>query len=70
MLKHDSWAATAVYRGPAGRIVCKFNRQQPIFLFPMRWLGRMLARREASFLLRLADVANVPSLTGDVYVDG
>jgi hypothetical protein len=70
VLKHDSWAATAVYRGPAGRTVCKFNRQQPIFFLPMRWLGRVLARREASFLLQLADLANVPSLTGDVYVDG
>jgi len=70
VLKHDSWAATAVYRGPAGRIVCKFNRQQPIFFFPMRWLGRMLARREASFFVRLADLANVPSLVGEVYSNG
>ena len=70
VLKHDSWAATAVYRGPAGRIVCKFNRQQPIFFLPMRWLGRMLARREASFYVRLADLVNVPSLVGDVCVDG
>jgi hypothetical protein len=70
VLKHDSWAATAVYRGPAGRTVCKFNRQQPIFFLPMRWLGRLLARREASFFRQLADVANVPSLTGDVCLDG
>jgi len=70
VMKHDSWAATAVYRGPAGRIVCKFNRQQPIFFFPMGWLGRMLARREASFFVRLADLANVPSLVGDVHADG
>ena len=70
VMKHDSWAATAVYRGPAGRIVCKFNRQEPVFSLPMRWLGRWLARRETSFFVRLADVANVPSLVGDVYADG
>ena len=45
--KHDSWAATGLYSGANGAIVCKFNRTQPIFGFPMTWLGRRLARREA-----------------------
>ena len=32
VFKHDSWAATALYEGHDGKIVCKFNRQQSIFL--------------------------------------
>ena len=41
ILKHDSWAATAIYDGSAGRIVCKFNRRQSLFGLPMRCrLGR------------------------------
>ena len=68
IIKHDSWAATALYRGPAGRTVCKFNRQQSVLGLPMRWLGRLLAKREKKFLRRLAGVPNVPQLTGDIYV--
>ena len=52
ILKHDSWAATAVYAGAGGRIVCKFNRQQPILGIPVAWLGRFLARREGRLTLR------------------
>ena len=46
LFKHDSWAATALYAGPAGRIVCKFNRVQSVCGLPMKWLGRRLAERE------------------------
>lgn len=70
VLKHDSWAATAIYQCPTKKIVCKFNRQQSIFGFPMRWLGRWLARREAAHYRRLADLPNVPRLCGPVMVDG
>lgn len=69
-LKHDSWAATAIYTNGHRKIVCKFNRQQSIFGFPMRWLGRALASRETYFLDRLADVPNVPNSCGPVCVDG
>ena len=59
--KHDSWAATALYRSDEGDgIVCKFNRAQPIFILPMSWLGRRLARRENGLLKRLAAVAGAP----------
>lgn len=68
--KHDSWAATALYGAGERRITCKFNRVQPVFVIPMRWLGRALARREAGFLDRLADVALVPEQLGPVAVDG
>jgi hypothetical protein len=70
ILKHDSWAATAIYRGPAGKIVCKFNRQQSIFGLPMRWLGRVLARREAAMLRNLEITGQVPKLSGPVTAGG
>jgi hypothetical protein len=68
--KHDSWAATALYSSGERRIVCKFNRVQPILTLPMRWVGRRLARREAEFLERLSDVPLVPDGLGPVSVDG
>lgn len=68
--KHDSWAATALYESDGTRVIAKFNRVQPIGPIPMRWLGRTLARREAAFLDRLADVALVPANLGRVSADG
>src|SRR5579864_5255993 len=51
ILKHDSWAATAVYADERGhRVACKFNRVNRLLLFPMAWLGRRLARREENVL--------------------
>lgn len=70
VLKHDSWAATAIYDGHDGRIICKFNRVQSIFGIPMRWLGRRLAAREKRFLTRLADVPNIPAVLGQVEAEG
>jgi hypothetical protein len=70
VFKHDSWAATALYEGPAGRVVCKFNRTQPVFGLPMRWLGRWLAAREAAMLARCADLPNVPAPAGPVAAGG
>jgi hypothetical protein len=70
ILKHDSWAATAIYVNGPRRVVCKFNRQQPILGLPARWLGRCLARRETAMLERLADVPNVPASIGPVRAHG
>jgi hypothetical protein len=70
ILKHDSWAATAIYENKGNRIVCKFNRQQPIFGLPVKWLGRALARREARALSLLADLPNVPAVCPPIQVDG
>lgn len=70
LLKHDSWAATAIYSHGEQRIICKFNRIQPIFRLPMAWLGRRLAARERRFLARLADVPNVPAVLGPVMANG
>ncbi len=64
IIKHDSWAATALYHSqdtPAhrDRIVCKFNRTQPIGLIPMRWLGKRLAHRESEMYRLLRDVNGI-----------
>lgn len=71
VLKHDSWAATAVYvsqtPGDTRKVIAKFNRQQAIIILPMGWLGRRLARRETRYLTILADVPNVPRDCGPVY---
>jgi hypothetical protein len=69
-LKHDSWAATGLYEGPTGRIICKFNRVRPVFGVPLGWLGRMLGRREVHMLHRLEGVPNVARGMGEVRVDG
>jgi len=70
IFKHDSWAATALYDGPAGKVVCKFNRQQSILGVPMRWLGRWLAQHETYVLTRLQDLPHVPRVIGPVYASG
>lgn len=70
VFKHDSWAATALYSGEGHRVVCKFNRCEPIFGIPMTWLGRALARREARMLQLLADEPRVPDGCGSVRVNG
>src|SRR5207248_3156450 len=69
IFKHDSWAATALYEGPSGQVVAKFNRTQPIFGLPMAWLGRWLARHEAAVLDRLAGLTNIPANAGPVTVN-
>lgn len=70
IFKHDSWAATALYRGAHTDVVCKFNRVQSIFGLPMTWLGRWLAAREAHALQRLAGVQGIPAECGPVCVLG
>ena len=69
ILKHDSWAATALYQGPRGMVVAKFNRQQSVFGLPMKWLGKRLAQRETRMLQRLADSPNVPDYSGNLAIN-
>ena len=70
IFKHDSWAATALYRSGDRQIVCKLNRQAPVFIIPMNWLGRWLARRESGFLNSLSDVAGIPKAYPVNAIDG
>jgi hypothetical protein len=63
VFKHDSWAATALYRPQLPGlplVVCKFNRQAPVGPLPLAWLGPRLARREGRFLEGLAASGRVP----------
>ena len=70
-LKHDSWAATAIYADDEGkRITCKFGRTQSVFGIPMSWLGRLLARRESGFLRRLKHIELLPKDLGPVTAGG
>ncbi|MGN6547554.1 MAG: hypothetical protein ACTHK7_21050 [Aureliella sp.] len=71
IFKHDSWAATASYRSAKGQqIVCKFHRQAPVGIVPMRWIGRLLARREQYFLKTLAGICGIPRVFDHVIADG
>ncbi len=70
IFKHDSWAATALYESGDVKYVCKFNRRQSIFGFPMGWLGRRLAYRESFFYRLLADLPCIPSGTRNVCANG
>ena len=69
-LKHDSWAATAIYRSATRTAKCKFNRTQAISVVPMDWLGRFLAARERWFMDRLAGIEGTPVSLGDIRVEG
>jgi hypothetical protein len=69
--KHDSWAATMVYEGPAGVLrVVKLHRRSPILGLPMSWLGRRLARHESTLLRLLSDLPGIPALAGTVSSHG
>lgn len=71
VFKHDSWAATALYQSAEKKkIVCKFNRHQPIFILPMSWLGRRLAAREAFFYTLFEDLSCIPQGYKIVYATG
>lgn len=66
VFKHDSWAATALYRGGEDGAppcaVCKFHRVAPVCGLPMHWFGVWMAQRERQLLARLADLPVVPRL--------
>lgn len=70
VLKHDSWAASAIYAAGTRRAFCKFNRQQPVLGVPMRWLGHLLASREQAFHDRLIGIEGIPSSLGPVRSAG
>ncbi len=74
IIKHDSWAATALYETPAGdtprKIVCKFNRTQPVGPLPMKWLGRRLAEREFQMYQLLADIPGIAKGFRHISGDG
>jgi len=70
IFKHDSWAATALYANNNHKIVCKFNRQAPVLILPMRWVGRFLGTRETKFLKMLSGVPGIPRSYDNVEING
>ncbi|MAX25477.1 MAG: hypothetical protein CMJ19_13335 [Phycisphaeraceae bacterium] len=78
ILKHDSWAATGLYAGDdeagnpgAGqKIIAKFNRQQSIFGFPMKWLGLILASGEHTIMKAMADEPTIAHSFDVIEVEG
>jgi hypothetical protein len=62
--KHDFFAATGLYDGPAGQAVLKVNRVGDFFGIPMRWAGEFLGRREIHLYRRAQDLPGVPALLG------
>ncbi len=65
VFKVDFFAATALYAGARGRVVLKLGRTAPLFLFPMQWLGRALARHEARLYRLVADLDGIPRFLGE-----
>lgn len=63
-LKHDFFAATALYACGAGKIVLKIGRRAHFLGVPLGWIGRFLARHEAHLYRRFADLEVVPRFVG------
>lgn len=68
--KHDFFAATGLYRGPAGLAVLKVGRTNALFGVPLRWIGRLLARHEVRLYQLLQDLPGVPRCVGPVGETG
>lgn len=62
--KHDFFAATGLYQGPAGRIVLKVYRTSSLLGLPMQWTGRWQVRHETRLYELLGDVPGIPRLLG------
>jgi tRNA A-37 threonylcarbamoyl transferase component Bud32 len=68
VLKHDFMACTGLYEiagaDPAGpqKIICKVNRRMHFCFVPLRWLGRIVTRREVRNLKRCEGIGGVPQV--------
>lgn len=67
--KHDFFAATGLYRGPAGLAVLKMGRRTPLGSVPLAWIGRFLTRHESKLYRLVQGCANVPRFLGVVGRD-
>ncbi len=83
VLKHDFFAATALYESSnkslepriptPQQIILKLNRQQHFLGLPLAWLGQMLCSHQISIIRRLNHVQGTPRLlqrygtTGFIY---
>lgn len=62
--KHDFFAATGLYEGPAGKVVLKVMRQAPLFGMPLTWLGGILMRHEVRMYRLVQAIDGVPQIIG------
>ncbi len=62
--KHDFFAATALYDGPAGRVVLKVGRTAPLFGIPLDWIGGLLCSHEVRLYRLMQSLSGVPRLIG------
>ncbi len=68
--KHDFFAATGLYRDPAGLAVLKMGRQNEFLTIPAGWIGAFLTRREVWLYELTQDLPGVPRLIGTVGPNG
>jgi hypothetical protein len=62
-VKHDFFAATGFYDNDAGRrVVLKVGRVVECAGMPLKWVGKLLRRRELRFYSRLSDLPYVPRI--------
>lgn len=70
-LKHDFYAATALYADDGGtKAILKIGRDTTFYGFPLTWVGRRLCNREVRFYEALADLPNLPRIMGRVGETG
>jgi hypothetical protein len=76
LFKHDFFAATGLYEradggGAAGeKAVLKVQRTYPMWGFPMKWLGKKVARHEIMIYEKLQGVPGIPAFLGRVGPTG
>jgi len=56
IFKNDFFAITALYEYGGEKVILKVHRQASFLLFPLRWVGCLLATRERTAFERLKDV--------------
>jgi len=62
VFKNDFFAVTALYEDAGRRVLVKIGRQASFLGLPMRWVGRLLARREAVAMTVLSGLPGIPRL--------
>ena len=70
LFKHDFFAVTALYAGPAGKAVLKIGRRAHFLGLPCGWIGRLLAAHEVDLYQQLQHLPAVPRFLGRVGRDG
>lgn len=78
IFKNDFFAITAMYENGSNKVILKVHRQAWFLIFPMGWIGRLLASHEQIAFEKFVDVEGIPKFlcrwekTGIVreYIEG